>query len=70
MRVVIIPVGSVYRLLRKGAVRVLGDEEVRSLEDDAVGFIDEVYDDTIGDMKKRLRAKEEQAGKEHLIRRH
>ena len=54
----VIPLGWLTRTLRHGAARVLGENEARSLENDIVQpistFIDEVYEDTIEDAKKRI----------------
>ena len=58
MRFFVIPLGWLTRTLRRGAARVLGENEARSLENDIVQpvstFIDEVYEDTIEDAKKRI----------------
>ncbi len=58
MRFFIIPLGWLSRTLRHGAARVLGEKEARSLENDIVQpvstFIDEVYEDSVGDAKKRI----------------
>ena len=58
MRLFVIPLGWLTRTLRYGATRVLGESEVRSLENDIVqpveSFIDEVYEDSVGDAKKRI----------------
>ena len=58
MRFLVIPLGWLTRTLRHGATRVLGESEVRSLENDIVqpveSFIDEVYEDSVGDAKKRI----------------
>ena len=47
-----------HQNFRHGAVRVLGESEVRSLENDVIqpveSFIDEVYEDSVGDAKKRI----------------
>ena len=55
MKLLIIPITRIYRGLRRGAARLLGEKEVRALENDAVDFINEVYDDTVGDVKKKVR---------------
>ena len=56
MRFYIIPLGLVHRILHKGATRILGKEELEDLKSDLVTpitqFVDEVYDDTIGDVMK------------------
>ena len=58
MRFFVIPLGWLTRTLRHGAARVLGENEARSLENDIVQpvstIIDEVYEDTIEDAKKRI----------------
>ena len=58
MRFFVIPLDWLTRTLRHGAARVLGENEARSLENDIVQpvstFIDEVYEDTIEDAKKRI----------------
>lgn len=58
MRFYIIPLGWISRTLRYGATRILGDKEARSLENDIVqpisDFIDEVYEDSVGDAKSRI----------------
>ena len=58
MRFFIIPFGWLSRTLRHGAIRILGENEVRSLENDFVQpistFIDEVYEDSVEDAKKRI----------------
>ena len=53
MRFFIIPIGWIYRNLRRGASKILGKDEMQSLENDVTAFIDEVYDDTIGDLMER-----------------
>ena len=55
MNLLIIPITQIYRGLRRGAARLLGERKVRSLENDAVDFINEVYDDTVGDVMKKVR---------------
>ena len=54
----IIPLGPVSRLLRRGALKVFGKEELEDLRSDLVvpvtEFVDEVYDDSVGDAVKRL----------------
>ena len=54
MRILIIPLRPVYRVLRRGALKILGKEELEDLKTDLVTpvaeFIDEVYDDTVGDL--------------------
>lgn len=61
MKIFIIPVSRIYRIVRRGAVRFLGEEELESLENDAVSpvvnFIDEVYDDTVGDVMNKIKLK-------------
>ncbi|MBQ9661606.1 MAG: hypothetical protein IJV40_00480 [Oscillospiraceae bacterium] len=57
----IIPVTRIFRSLRKGAATILGEREVRSLENDAADFINEVYDDTVGDVINRIKTN----GEEH-----
>lgn len=56
MRFYIIPLGPVCRLLHKAATSVFGKEELEDLRTDLVPpvmeFIDEVYEDTVGDVKK------------------
>ena len=58
MRFFIIPLGLISRTLRHCATRILGEDEARSLENDIVqpisAFIDEVYEDSVGDAKKRI----------------
>ena len=58
MRFFVIPLDWLTRTLRHGAAKVLGENEARSLENDIVQpvstFIDEVYEDTIEDAKKRI----------------
>ena len=55
MRFFIIPLGFISRKLRHGATRVLGENEVRSFENDIFQpistFIDEVYEDSVGEVK-------------------
>ena len=57
MRFFIIPLGWISRTMRNGATRVLGEDEARSLENDIVqpisAFINEVYEDTVGEVKDR-----------------
>ena len=53
MKFFIIPAGWIYRHLRRGTTKILGEEEVQSLENDVTAFIDEEYDDTIGDLMER-----------------
>lgn len=55
MNLLIIPITQIYRGLRRGAAKLLGEKEVRSLENDAVNFVNEVYDDTVGDVMKKVR---------------
>ena len=67
MRFFIIPLGFISRKLRHGATRVLGENEVRSLEKDIVQpistFIDEVYEDSVGEVKDWiLRKRKQKAG--------
>ena len=54
----VIPLGWLTRTLGHGAARVLGENEVRSLENDVIqpvsAFYDEVYDDSVGDVKRRI----------------
>lgn len=61
MKIFIIPVSRICRIVRRGAVRFLGEEELESLENDAVSpvvnFIDEVYDDTVGDVMNKIKLK-------------
>ncbi len=56
MKFFIIPLGWISRTLRLGTTRILGENEARSLENDIVQpistFIDEVYEDTVGDIKR------------------
>lgn len=63
MRFFVIPLGWLSRTLRQGATIVLGENEVRSLENDVVqpvsAFIDEVYEDSVGDAKRRILRKRE-----------
>ena len=58
MRFFIIPLGWISRTLRNCATRILGENEAHSLENDIVQpistFIDEVYEDSAGDAKKRI----------------
>ncbi len=64
MRFFIIPLGWIATTLRHGAKRILGEDEVRSLENDFVQpistFIDEVYEDSVEDAKKRILRKRKQ----------
>ena len=64
MRLLIIPIGRIYRCLRRGAARVLGEAEVESLESDVLTpvnvFVDEVYDDTVGDVAKKIRKRSDE----------
>ena len=67
MRFFIIPLGFISRKLRHGATRVLGENEVRSLENDIfqpiLTFIDEVYEDSVGEVKAWiLRKRKQKAG--------
>ena len=54
----IIPLGPISRLFRRSALNVLGKEELEDLRSDLVvpvtEFVDEVYDDSVGDAVKRL----------------
>ena len=52
MRFFIIPVGWITRHLRRGGAKIMGEDEVQSLENNFTSFINEVYDDTIGDLTK------------------
>ena len=58
MRFYIIPLGWISKKLRYGATRILGENEARSLENDIVQpistFIDEVYEDSVGEVKDRI----------------
>ena len=58
MRFFIIPLGLISRTLRHCATRILGEDEARCLESDVdqpiSAFIDELYQDTVGDAKKRI----------------
>ena len=58
MRFFIIPLGWISTTLRHSATRIFGEDEARSLENDIVqpilAFIDEVYEDSVGDAKKRI----------------
>ena len=58
MRFFIIPLGFISRTLRHCATRILGEDEARSLESDIVQpistFIDEVYEDSVGEVKDRI----------------
>ena len=58
MRFFIIPLGLISRTLRHCATRILGEDEARSLESDVVQpistFIDEVYEDSVGEVKDRI----------------
>ena len=58
MRFFITPLGWLSRTLRHGATRILGENETRSLENDIVqpisAFIDEVYVDSVGEVKDRI----------------
>ena len=58
MRFFIIPLGWISTTLRHSATRLFGENETRSLENDIVqpveSFIDEVYEDSVGDAKKRI----------------
>ena len=58
MRFFIIPLGLISRTLRHCATRILGEDEARSLESDVVQpistFIDEVYEDSVGEGKDRI----------------
>ena len=66
MRLLIIPIGRIYRCLRRGAARVLGEAEVGSQESDVLtpvsAFVDEVYDDTVGDVAKKIRKRSDEGG--------
>ena len=48
MGILIIPISHVYKGLRK----ILGEEEAKSLENDVTTFVNEVYNDTVGDLIK------------------
>ena len=54
----VIPLGWLTRTLSHGAARVLVENEVRSLENDVIqpvsAFYDEVYDDSVEDVKRRI----------------
>ena len=50
MRFFIIPVGWITRHLRRSVEKMIGEDEVQSLENDFTSFINEVYDDTVGDL--------------------
>ena len=58
MRFFLIPLGVIYRTLRHCATRIFGEDEARIVENDIVqpisAFIDEVYEDSVGDAKKRI----------------
>ena len=58
MRFFIIPLSFISRTLRHCATRILGEDEARSLESDIVQpistFIDEVYEDSVGEVKDRI----------------
>ena len=51
MKLLIIPLNLISRSLRK----ILGEREMQSLENDVTDFINEVYDDTVGDVVKKVR---------------
>ena len=59
MRIIIIPISRIYRRLRMEASRILGEDEVKSLESDVITpvttFVGEVYDDTVGDAIREQR---------------
>ena len=55
MNLLIIPITQIYRGLRRGAAKLLGEKEVWALDNDAVDFINEFYDDTVGDVMKKVR---------------
>ncbi len=54
----IIPIGPICRILRKGATKILGKKETEDLRADLVApvmdFVDEIYDDTVGDVMRDL----------------
>ena len=56
MRFFIIPLGQIYRIVHKGAIKILGKDELEDLREDLVTpvmeFVDEVYDDTVEDLMK------------------
>ena len=58
MRFFIIPLVWIATTLRHGATIVFGENEARSLERDIVQpistFIDEVYEDSVGEVKDRI----------------
>ena len=62
MRFFIIPIGWIYRNLRRGASKILGEDGVQSLENDVTAFIDEVYEDTVGDLARGQHDRETQIG--------
>ena len=64
MRIFFIPVSRIYRRLRMETSRLLGEEEVKSLENDIIvpvaAFLDEVYDDTVGDVMREQKRNEDE----------
>ena len=58
MRFLLFLLGWISRTLRYGATRIIGEKEPRRVENDIVqpisDFIDEVYEDSVGDAKKRI----------------
>ena len=53
----IIPLGSISRLFRKGAAKILGKDELEDLRSDLIvpvtEFVDEVYNDTVGEVLRQ-----------------
>lgn len=47
MGIIIVPVRPILR-------KILGENEVKSLEGDLTAFIGEVYDDTVGDVLRSI----------------
>ena len=54
----IIPLGPISRLFRIGAAKILGKDEMEDLRSDLIvpvtEFVDEVYDDTVGDVMRKM----------------
>ena len=57
MGILILPLEPIRRLIRKGAIKIFGKEELKDFKTDLVvpvaAFADEVYDDTVVDMLKQ-----------------
>ena len=54
MGILIIPISQIFKGLRK----LLGNEEAKSLENDMTTFVNEVYDDTVGDLIRKTTVSE------------